>query len=139
MKKNKKITIIGIILTIVIAILIFIFVNNGSSKDSKKVIEESGIKVAQEFYQEYYYPLSTAGMDDQEIMDMMETKKETGIKISINDILKVSELSDSDDKKSLEKYKEEYDFDESYVIIYPSEKYTDKKCTAEITVAQIKK
>ena len=139
MKKNKKITIIGIILTIVIAILIFIFVNNGSSKDSKKVIEESGIKVAQEFYQEYYYPLSTAGMDDQEIIDMMETKKETGIKISINDMLKVSELSDSDDKKSLEKYKEEYDFDESYVIIYPSEKYTDKKCTTEITIAEIKK
>ena len=127
-EKNKKVIIcIGVIALIIIISLFIVIWNNGSKNDnsinSKDKIEKELVKVGKKYYDEILYPIA------KESEDYLPTYASKGIKNTLNSLKDVITFNE-ELTKALEN--KECNYDNTSVIIYPSEPYGTSNYKVEV-------
>ena len=129
LKNKKNLFIIGgvILLAIILIIVLFFFVFNKEKEMSVETLEDKLEKVGIDFYENYYYPNLT---DEQK--EALVNFKENGLRIDITN-LEVLVTIEEDVKNQLEK--DQCDFDQTKIAIYPKEPYGQKDYTIKLELS----
>lgn len=123
--KKKLIAIIVVAVVIVGAVLVKIQMDNAAVKKRNAQVEE----VAKTYYEKFLYDTLTVGKSEDEIKTLLSEYQKDGLRISIENIEKVSEI---DVSKEVEAMKGNCDKKAESIKIYPQSPYgkEDYKITA---------
>lgn len=129
---NKKgMAIIAGVIVILIVVLVLLFMSKDNTKlDLEATLKDMGI----DFYENFYY--DKAGDSDEERASVLQKYKEIGIKINLDNLQRYnSEQNAQNIKKFVNpKTKEQCNFDDTMVIIYPKENYGKKDYDIKVSI-----
>ncbi len=128
---NKKGMVIVGVIAVLIVVLILLFV----LKDNTKVNLESTLKdMGIDFYENFYY--DKAGDSDEERAAVLQKYKEIGIKINLDNLQRYNSEQNAPKIKEFvnPKTKEQCNFDDTMVIIYPKENYGKKDYDIKVNI-----
>lgn len=116
--KKKQIIIVSILIVLIVSVVFFIKNNNGSKS---KTIS----KVGEKFYENFYYNTIEKGKEE----DFLKNFKDTGLKVSLSNILNVTKLSKKE-KKIISKCNKE----KTEITITPKKPYGRKDYKIEVSI-----
>lgn len=127
MDKKKKAVIIGVV--VLVLVLGFIIIRSVSSSANK--LSNGMEKLGRSFYEDYYYPSQKKQQKD--IAKYMAKFEKNGIKINLDNVIKISSLDQDLIKKikDLAK-KEKCDFNNTKIDINPKKPYGNKDYTISV-------
>lgn len=132
MLKNKKnLLVIGGIAVAIIVVLVLVFTVFGGNKEkemSQETLENKLEKLGARFYEENYY----AGVKAEGKTEMLANFVDSGIKVDITSIGLLVKI-DEDVKNQLDK--DECNYDETKVIIYPKQPFGAKDYTIKLELS----
>ena len=130
---KKKLTIIGVAVLAVIALVVCICVFCNKKGSNEKELNANLKKLGSQFYEKFYYPAQEKSQED--VKAFVAKFKDSGIKVNLENISKVSSV----DKKLVEsmvnnKTDKKCDGQGTYVVIKPTDPYGKKDYKIETTL-----
>ena len=133
-KLKRLLTVIGIILVIIFIAIVITSVVNKKSREEKKLYDKLNT-VVKEYYKDYYYTI-VMGTSDSLRLYNAKNLSENGIKVTLRQIAN-SKGNDADSVLSQfknYKTKNDCDYDNTKITIYPQEPYGNEDIKIEATI-----
>ena len=132
MTKNKKITLITLVLVLILGVLVLSQL--GGNQEEKLTIKLE--KVGSEFYSEFYYDQIVSDKTEEEVEAFLARYSEIGIKVDIDNLSRFNEEKYANLVDEFKNKKDDIacDIRNTRAIIYPTEPFgkTDFTVSAEL-------
>lgn len=146
MKKNKKVKnkkigrnialILLIFFVIILGILSIIFFNNATDPSGIATEEDPITKLTlmgEQLYSEYYYKIISEDKTEEEMKEYLKKYEEIGLKIDLNEMAKYNDEYNQYIESFVATHKK-CKKEETMVIIYPKDPYTNKDFDSELSM-----